>query len=107
MSLIWSPLASLGSDDIVPAIKHYVLLGNPKRRRWEDARRFGFVSGGGGPKWTRRLRELLPGDRVYVHVPVAGPHGYVWIGEVAEAAVPAEDFLVNGSSILDRPDLVS
>ena len=33
----------------------YVLFGHPERRRWEDARRFGFVSGGGG-EWLVRVR---------------------------------------------------
>ena len=87
----------------------YVLFGHPERRRWEDARRLGFVSGGGARMWSKRLRDdLRPGDRVYVHVPTkAGGPAYAGIGTVTAAGVRAEDFLVSGRSILDRDDLVS
>jgi hypothetical protein len=82
----------------------YVLFGHPERRRWEDARRFGFVSGGGGPRWSRRLHDLDVGDQVFVHVPGSG---YVGIGVVAGEAVPVTAFEVDGAPLLDRPDLVS
>lgn len=87
----------------------YVLFGHPERRRWEDARTFGFVAGGGARMWSRRLRDdLRRGDRVYVHVPTkAGGPAYAGIGTVTAEAVRAEDFLVGGRSILERDDLVS
>ncbi|HVM08390.1 MAG TPA: hypothetical protein VM345_08010 [Acidimicrobiales bacterium] len=87
----------------------YVLFGHPERRRWEDAQRFGFVSGGGAPMWSRRLRsDLRVGDRAFVHVPTkAGGPAYTGIGTVTAEAVPAEEFLVDGRPILDRDDLVS
>lgn len=86
----------------------YVLFGHPERRRWEDARAFGFVSGGGGRVWSRRLRDdLRAGDRVYVHIPTkAGGPAYAGIGTVTADAVRAEDFLVGGQPLLDRDDLV-
>ena len=82
----------------------YVLFGHPQRRRWEDARRFGFVSGGGGLRWSRRLHELAIDDRVFVHVPGAG---YCGIGAVLAAAEPVTSFVVDGAPILERADLVS
>ena len=82
----------------------YVLFGHPARRRWEDARRFGFVSGGGRARWSRRLHDLEVGDRVFVHVPGAG---YVGIGFVVEAAQPVTAFVAGGRPILERDDLVS
>lgn len=87
----------------------YVLFGHPERRRWEDARTFGFVSGGGAPVWSDRLRELAPGDRVFVHVPTsAGGPAFVGIGTVAAGAVRAPDFQVGRAGpLLDRPEIVS
>ena len=85
----------------------YVLFGHPARRRWEDARRFGFVSGGGGLRWSRRLHDLAIGDRVFVHVPRAG---YVGIGIVTATAEPVTSFTVavdGGGLLLDHDDLVS
>jgi hypothetical protein len=81
----------------------YLLFGHPERRRWEDARRYGFVSGGGGRRWSVRLHDLEVGDRVFVHVP---RRGYVGIGVVAGAAVPVTDFVVGGRPLL-ACDLVS
>jgi hypothetical protein len=77
----------------------YVLFGHPERRAWEDARRFGFVSGGGGRRWSDRLHELDVGDRVFCHVPGAG---YVGLGVVTAAAVRVVDFVVDGRPLLDH-----
>ena len=82
----------------------YVLFGHPERRRWEDARRFGFVSGGGGARWSRRLHDLAVGDRVFAHVPGAG---YAGIGAVVAVAEPVTGFVVDGQPILERTDVVS
>ena len=82
----------------------YVLFGHPARRRWEDARRFGFVSGGGGARWSRRLHDLDLGHRVFVHVPRAGYVGIAW---VVEPAVPVTAFVAGARPILERDDLVS
>jgi len=40
--------------------------------RLEDARQYGFVSAGGGACFTRTLRQLQPGYRVFVCVPKKG-----------------------------------
>lgn len=58
----------------------YFLFGDPDRRRWEDGRRYGFVSAGGGVRWSRPLRRLNVGDQVLVHVPTKG---YVGVGVVS------------------------
>lgn len=54
-------------------------------RRWEDGRRLGFVSAGGGAWYSRSLRNLPIGARINVHIPGLG---YVAVGEtLAEARV--------------------
>jgi hypothetical protein len=37
----------------------YVAFGDPERRSWEDAVRYGFVSAGGGEWYSRSLQALV------------------------------------------------
>lgn len=52
--------------------EYYVSYGY---RSWEDARRYGFVSGGGGPFYSVNLKMLSPGDRIWVNLPGTGYAG--------------------------------
>ncbi len=54
-------------------------------RSWDDARRYGFFSAGGGKRYTRPVRNLSVGQRLWVAVP---GHGYVGVGTVAGPAAP-------------------
>jgi hypothetical protein len=67
---------------------YYVAFGEGPTRLWTDAMRYGFVSGGGGPWYSRSLKALTPGARVFVHLPGIG---YVGVGEVLGEAAPAKD----------------
>lgn len=83
---------------------YYVLFGDDEARSWEDARKYGYVSAGGGSRWSTPLQRLHPGARVFVH----HPHdGYVGIGRVLEGPVPIGDFAVidggQSRSLLDIP----
>jgi hypothetical protein len=82
----------------------YVSFGDGDHRRWEDARRYGFVSAGQGAWYSRTLKQLFPGARVFVNIPQTG---YVGVGVVEEEVVPVKDFTVtvDGESvpILDAP----
>lgn len=49
----------------------------------EDGRRYGFVSAGGDPWYSRTLRALPVGARVFVHIAKAG---YVAVGETPREA---------------------
>jgi hypothetical protein len=76
-------------------------------RHWEDARKYGFVSAGGGEWYTRTLRMLEPGKRVWVNIP--GGTGYVGVGIIEEGPVVPKDFMVTddaGNRIsIDKVDL--
>ena len=61
-------------------------------RSWDDARRYGFISGGGGSWYSRTLSLLKPDDRVWVKIPGTG---YVGVGIVEEGAQVVRDFNVN------------
>jgi hypothetical protein len=68
--------------------EYYVSYGG---RSWSDAVKYGFISGGGGSWYSRTLKLLSPGDRVWVKIPKTG---YVGVGHVAEAVQTAKEFKV-------------
>lgn len=72
----------------------YVSFGHDENRRWEDARKYGFISGGGGPWYSRTLNQLEIGKRVWVNIPAKG---YVGVGEVTNTAVKVDKFMVEKS----------
>jgi hypothetical protein len=82
----------------------YVSFGNDAQREWEDARKYGFVSAGGGKWFSQSLNNLFPGARVFVCIPKAG---YVGVGTVIESVQRVSDFTVevDGDSkpILEAP----
>lgn len=61
-------------------------------RDWESARKFGFISGGGGAWYSQTLKLLQPGDRVWVKIPGTG---YVGVARVLESVVSGENFYVS------------
>lgn len=56
----------------------YVNFGDNDSRSWEDGRRLGFISAGGGAWYSQTLRGLPVGARVNVYIP---GQGYVAVGE--------------------------
>ncbi len=90
----------------------YVSFGEGETRNWEDARRYGFVSAGGGPWYTRTLRILPLGGRVFVNLP---GRGYVGVGIVTGTPASARDFkvIVDGQQVpitevpLNAPNLAA
>jgi hypothetical protein len=86
----------------------YVSLGEGTGRNWDDCRRYGFVSGGGGRWYSQTLDLLFLGARVFVNIPKTG---YVGVGTVKGTAVPVKDFIatVEGKNtpILQAPLLAT
>lgn len=69
----------------------YVAFQEDQHRRWDEAVRFGFVSAGGGARYSRKLFNLFVGARIFVYIP---QRGYVGIGTVEEEAVPVREFTI-------------
>ena len=72
--------------------EYYVSFGQGIDRDWEEARRYGFICGGGGRWYSQTLNQLQRGDRVWVNIPKTG---YVGVGIVEEPAVKVDEFMVN------------
>ena len=68
----------------------YVSFGGD--RPWEDARRFGFVSAGGGKFYSQTIRSLQIGARIWVNVTGTG---FVGVGNVIGPATRFKDARVH------------
>lgn len=79
-------------------------------RSWDDMREFGFVSAGGGSKYSDPLDKLKVGQEIFVYqrLPLqnsARPRvsGYIGYGVVTSTKVPAVEFkLKDGSLLVDQ-----
>jgi len=71
---------------------YYVSFGEGSTRNWDDARKYGFVSAGGGTWYSRTLNMLHPASRVLVHIP---GRGFVGVGEVTGERVRASELMVD------------
>lgn len=79
----------------------FVNVGEGEHRSWEDNRKYGYLSAGGGSWYSQALRRLQVGDRVFAYMKGVG---YVGFGEVMEEAKPtAEVILEDGSPLLAHP----
>ena len=69
------------------------------RRSWNDMRKFGFLSAGGGKKYSRPLERLEVGDEIFVYN--AG-EGYLGHGIVTSESQPASDFETEYGPLFDQ-----
>src|SRR5436190_19030490 len=88
----WSLVSSVARMGV---IDFYFSAGEGDRRRWADMRRHGFVSAGGGRWYSRTLRLLEPGHRVWALIPRMG---YVGVGEVTHTRLP-----ITATDLLAQP----
>lgn len=76
----------------------YVSFGADQTRIWEEAVRYGFISGGGGTWYSNSLRMLSPGDRIWVKIPAAG---FVGVGRATGPRIAAKEFMIGERPALD------
>jgi len=62
----------------------YFAFGGSDGRRWEDAVEFGFVSAGGGDWYSKTVKALPVGARLFVYMPKIG---YVGVGVTTGLAI--------------------
>lgn len=82
--------------------EYYVSYGAGQTRNWEEARKHGFVCGGGGSWYSGTLNLLKEGDRIWVKVPGTG---FVGVGRVRGQPVAARDYRLKGPNGTDLPAL--
>lgn len=70
----------------------YVSFGDGLGRNWDDGRKYNFVSAGGGDWFSKTLRRLPTGARIFVNIPQAG---YVAVGQTTGEATPFADAMVD------------
>jgi hypothetical protein len=75
--------------------EYYANFGDGESRAWSEAVRYGFISAGGGSWYSGTLKQLSPGDRVWVKAPGSG---FVGVGLVTGYRLPLSSFDV------DTPD---
>jgi len=69
----------------------YCSFGDLTQRSWAEAVKYGFISGGGGPWYSRTLRLLRTDDRVWVKIP---EFGFVGVGRILGLAQPLSTFKI-------------
>lgn len=69
----------------------YASFGQGEHRTWEDGSKYGFISAGGGSWYSRTLKLLSPGDRIWVKIP---GRGFVGVGCVLESVKSVNEFTV-------------
>lgn len=88
--------------------EYYVSFGHDDtqegRRNWVDARKYGYISAGGGQWFSKTLNLLSPGDRVWSNIPKVG---YVGVGRVTAPAMKLSDFkTADGKRLADVSELI-
>jgi len=79
--------------------EYYASFGDMTSRSWEDACKYGFISAGGGAWYSRTLKLLSQGDRVWVKIPKTG---YVGVCVVEETVQRMDEFKVMEGGV-ERP----
>lgn len=70
----------------------YANFGENEYRKWEDGRKYGFITGGHGEWYHRTMGKAKEGKRIFVNNP---GEGYIGVGMVTQEKTPAPDFMVN------------
>lgn len=77
-------------------------VGEGEHRNWDDNRQYEYIGAGQGEKYSRPLRHLKVGDKLFAYMKGLG---YVGYGEVTKEATPIGDFVVDqfGKPLLELP----
>ena len=75
----------------------YACFGHDENRDWEEAVKYGFISGGGGKWYSNSLKMLEKDARVWVKVP---GRGFVGVGRIIGPRQSATEFEIDGRPAL-------
>jgi len=71
----------------------FVNVGEGDHRNWDDNCRYGYIGAGQGEKYSRPLKNLKKGDKIFGYM---SGLGYVGFGKVVKEAVIIKEFTVEG-----------
>ncbi len=102
LSRVWltDPLEAAARSDAISDIEewngeYYISFGESSDRRWEDAKKYGFISAGGKGWYSDKLKNLVVGCRIWVNVPRTG---FVGVGRVKQKPQSIREFQVMSDS---------
>lgn len=78
---------------------YYYNVGEGSFRNWDDYKKFGFISGGGGKRWREAMLGFQKGDVVAAFLK---KHGFVGVGCVTECAKPVREVIIRGKPLLSH-----
>lgn len=80
----------------------FVNVGEGEHRNWEDNVAYGYIAAGQHEKYSRPLKKLKVGDKIFAYMKGEGYTGY---GEVVKEAVMVRDFFVEDkqANLLELP----
>lgn len=80
----------------------FVNVGEGSHRNWDDNRKYGYLSAGGGANYAQAIKRLRVGDKIFAYLSGVG---YVGYGVIAKEAVMIKDFFAEqeGKNLLDLP----
>ncbi|MCI0477909.1 MAG: hypothetical protein L0Y55_16835, partial [Anaerolineales bacterium] len=80
----------------------FINVGEGPHRNWDDNVRYGFIGAGQGEKYSRALKRLRIGDKVFAYMKSLG---YVGYGEVVREATMIKDFILEAEqkTLLEMP----
>jgi hypothetical protein len=67
----------------------FLNIGEGEHRNWDDNTKYGFIAAGQGARYSRELKRLKVGDKIFAYMQGLG---YVGYGEVTQEAKMIKDF---------------
>ncbi len=89
---------SIPRERLVWNNEFYACFGHDEDRDWNEAVKYGFISGGGGKWYSSSLKMLEKDARVWVKVP---RKGFVGVRRIGGPRQSAEEFEINGRPALE------
>lgn len=71
----------------------FVNVGEGDYRNWDDNRKYGYIGAGQGERYSKPLRKLAVGAKIFAYMKGVG---YVGYGEVISPALPIKEFVPPG-----------
>ena len=109
-----SEISAQAASGRTPSCYYYVNVSevDHKHRSWNDMLKYGFLSAGGGRRYSNPLGKLKVGQKIFVYQklldrksPRPKVSGYVGYGVVTSTKVPAVEFRLEDGSLLVDQDL--